>query len=361
MKIDDLLPQAMLDKAFMTNKGPLVLLFYDGFEWRLQRGRLGRAKAQMRRFARFAYRTLRGKQVRTGFYTQFLNLRAALEGAGCDVRVNDYDLARRHPGYPIGVAGYPTVLGKFPTSNPVLFGPGDFGMPDEIAARVDSPQFGSLICFCDWIGRIYHKACRGRITTWFAGIDVAKWPQASPDEKDIDCLIYDKIRWNRERLAPILIDELAGDIKSRGLSVHVIRYGAHAQSEYRKLLARARSLVFICEHETQGLAYQEALAANVPVFAWDEGVLVDPVLGAYAPPDLVVSSVPYFSEQCGVRFKIASMRDDFARFWKDLSNYRPREFVRTNLSPQESARRYLTAYFGLVSESTDRDRIADKV
>lgn len=347
--------------AIRTRKGPLVILFYDGFEWRLERGLLGRAKAQLRRFARFAYRTLRRKQVRTGFYTQFLNLCAALSAAGCDVRINDHALAQQNPHYPIGVAGYPTVLGKFPKTNPVIFGPGDFGMPDEMSGLADAPQFGSLICFCDWIGQIYRQACKGRITTWFAGIDVKNWPETAADKKDIDCLIYDKIRWDRTRLEPELISGLSEHIAARGLSVHVIRYGSHAQREYRSLLARARSLVFICEHETQGLAYQEALASNVPVFAWDEGRLIDPVLGKYAPAELVVSSVPYFDETCGARFKLATMRNDFDRFWRNLPDYRPRAFVENNLSPEDSARRYLTAYFGLISKAPAGERNVERV
>ena len=352
MKTKFVLSNRSFSHAIQTRRGPLILLFYDGYEWRLERGAFARLKAQLHRFARFTYRTLRGKQVRTGFYSQFINLCAALTAAGCDVRVNNYALALKNPHYPIGVSGYPTVIAKLPLTNPAIFGPGDFGMPDTFASIACKSQFGSLICFCEWIGKIYEATCPGKITKWFAGIEPKNWQLGGTGAKDIDCLIYDKIRWDRERLVPILIDDLCKTICSRGLSFEIIRYGEHAQSEYRKLLARSRSLVFLCEHETQGLAYQEALAANIPVFAWDEGVLMDPALRRFAPADLKVSSVPYFSDECGVRFKISTLHDDFDRFLGGLELYRPRNFVEANLSPNESARRYLEAYFSLgVSES----------
>ena len=30
-------------------------------------------------------------------------------------------------------------------------------------------------------------------------------------------------------------------------------------------------MIFLCEHETQGIAYQQALSRNVPILAWDRG------------------------------------------------------------------------------------------
>jgi glycosyltransferase involved in cell wall biosynthesis len=38
-------------------------------------------------------------------------------------------------------------------------------------------------------------------------------------------------------------------------------------------------MVFLCEHETQGFAYQQALSCGVPIIAWDRGgLLQDPKL-----------------------------------------------------------------------------------
>src|SRR5262245_47538838 len=78
----------------VTAAGPLVLLFYDGYERHARPGLGGAIYSQARRFARYAYRRLRRRQLRTGFYTAFLSLQRSLKLLGCDVRVNDFTAAR---------------------------------------------------------------------------------------------------------------------------------------------------------------------------------------------------------------------------------------------------------------------------
>jgi glycosyltransferase involved in cell wall biosynthesis len=104
-------------------------------------------------------------------------------------------------------------------------------------------------------------------------------------------------------------------------------------------------MVFLCEHETQGLAYQEALACNVPVLAWDQGYWLDPVRERYSREPVRASSVPYFSDACGERFVDAdAFPEALDRFLSHLSTYEPRRYVREHLSLAESARRYLEVY-----------------
>lgn len=327
-----------------TSKGPLVLLFYDGFEWRAREGSLGALRAQARRAARFAYRTIRRKQVYTGFYTAFLALRTALERHGCDVRVNDFAAARGHPHYPIGLAGYPSVLDAVTLPNPVVFGPGDFGHPLEAQKVAADPRMKVLIQPSDWFRDYYRAWCGDKVVTWFAGIDTQLWRDRSGEAKSIDVLIYDKIRWNQSEMVPRIRDRLCAHLRARGLSFRILRYGAHHRNEFAAALAQARSMAFLCEHETQGLAYQEALAANVPVFAWDEGVLIDPSLAEFAPPGLAVSSVPYFDERCGARFESEQMEPAFDGFWATLAAYRPRQYVEDCLNMSASAKAYLDLY-----------------
>ena len=62
-------------------------------------------------------------------------------------------------------------------------------------------------------------------------------------------------------------------------------------------------MVFLCERETQGMAYQEALASNVPVLAWDNGYWLDPRDGSsWDKPWCRRPPVPQFSDECGLRF-----------------------------------------------------------
>lgn len=334
----------MTRPLYQTVKGPLILLFYDGFERRARAGLFRSTHSQMRRLGRYLYRTARRKQVRTGFYTAFIALRSALERHGCDVRVNDFATAASMPDYPIGLAGYPSVLEAVDLPNPAIFGPGDFGSPRVSVAVAAQSNIKFLIQPSDWFTEYYRPFCGNKVVTWFAGIDTNEWADASGRTKSIDVLIYDKIRWHREARVDAIIRRLIDHLESHGLSYSILRYGEHYRGQFAAALKTARSMSFICEHETQGLAYQEALAANVPVFAWDEGEFVDPQLNGDAEPGLAVSSVPYFDHRCGKRFKLVDLEVEFDRFWAQRDEFAPRQYVLETLSMELSAAAYLALY-----------------
>ncbi len=80
-----------------------------------------------------------------------------------------------------------------------------------------------------------------------------------------------KIRWEHTGFQAALIDPILETLKSKGLLFEIIRYGEYRPEEYQAKLSRCKAMIFLCEHETQGLAYQQALSCNVPVLAWDRG------------------------------------------------------------------------------------------
>jgi hypothetical protein len=321
-----------------------ILLFYDGYELKATPGPFGGLYARARRVARFAYRTLRRKQTHTGFYTAFLGLKNALEAVGWRVRVNDFALARRHPALPIGIAGYPSVLAKVDLPNPAIFGPGDYGFCEE-AQRVSADQrFKLMIQPSQWAIDYNRRWVGDKSAIWFAGIDTRAWPDLSSRPKTTDVVIYDKIRWFRDQRVPAVLERCEAHLRARGLTWEVVRYGHHHISAFRSALARSRCMIFLCEHETQGIAYQEALASGLPVLAWDEGELVDPILAARAPEGLRVTTAPYFDERCGALFRLQDMETAFDAFWAARNTFRPREYVKEALSLEVSGQLYLALY-----------------
>jgi hypothetical protein len=337
-----------LDKAIHTSRGPLVLLFYDGFEMQANPGVAGAIYSHARGAARYVYRTIQQKQVYTGFYTAFRSLRASLLQAGCDVQVNNFTLAHRHPSYPIGLLGYPSVLSKAALPNPAIFGPGDCGPPEQAACLLRETNICRLIQPCEWAAAIYREACGESMLVWPAGIDADAYADASSHPKDIDVLVYDKLRWYREREVPRVLERVTQHLTRTGHSFEVLRYGEHHQGQFLNLVRRSRALLFLCEHETQGLAYQEAMSCNVPVLAWDEGVLVDPQQQNLIPPGLTVTSVPYFDERCGERFTIDKFESAFQAFWEQLRQYSPRQYILDHLSLRRCAKSYLEVYASLM-------------
>jgi glycosyltransferase involved in cell wall biosynthesis len=189
--------------------------------------------------------------------------------------------------------------------------------------------------------KVYGDAC----VPWFAGIDTEAWPDLSERPKSIDVLIYDKIRWGHGVMSRRLIEPIIAALQARGRSWQIITYKDYDHTVFRDRLAAARSMLFLCEHETQGLAYQEAMASNVPILAWDPGWWIDPQWAAFETAPVPATSVPFFSPECGARFQ---MPDDFApafdRFWAGLPRYRPRAYVERALSLKTSGALYLKYY-----------------
>ncbi|AKH42793.1 hypothetical protein FHS61_000566 [Altererythrobacter atlanticus] len=331
-------------------KAPLVLMFYDGFERKAREKALPRLFHRGRCLVRAIVRRARGKQVNTGFYEAFLALVEGLRRLGCDVRINDFAEARRRPSYPIGIAGYPEVIDQVDLPNPTIFGPGDPGYPDMAAEFARRPNAKHIIQPSDWFVKYYEPFCGDKMIRCPVGIDLDSIPDAQGEAKSVDMLIYDKIRWYRDRVVPAVLDRLIAALEERGMSYTVLRYGAHTRENYFASLKRSRSMAFICEHETQGLACEEALAMNVPVFAWDEGKLVDPLQLRFAQDDLEVSSVPYFDGRCGLQFKVDAMEEQLDRFRELLPTYRPREYIAETLQPSATARVFLDAYCGMMED-----------
>jgi hypothetical protein len=318
-----------------------VLLFFED----LERDTLVKSDRHLRRGLRRIYHALRGGQRVSGFEVAFTLLTRALERLGYRVRVNDHRVARENPGYPVGIAGYPHILRDWSLPNPAVLGPGLLDHPRLAPALMDDPRFRSYLVPCDWMKALFEEVYGARCGIWYAGLDLEQWPDYGEEPKDLDFIVYDKIRWNRDEREASLLRPLLARLRDCGLKFEVLRFGRYGHEEYRARLRRARGMLFLCESETQGMAYQEAMACNVPVLAWVNGYWLDPQRLQFGDEPVPATSVPYFSERCGETFSGAG---DFAstldRFLIRRSSYQPRCFVSHNLSLESSGQRYLEYY-----------------
>jgi hypothetical protein len=242
----------------------VVLLFYEDFD----ADRVLRGDRHVVRAARSLRNATRRKQKTTGFRVAYEALVHALSDAGYTVVENDHALARANPHYPVGVAGYTHILDRWSLPNPVVIGPGLFDHPKLRPDLMKDRRFVRYIVPCGWMLDLFAKTYGDRIGVWFAGLDMTQWPDLAGEKKDLDFIVYDKLRWDIEPMRARLRTPIEGELDRRGLSWERLVYRHYDHAQYRALLGRARGLIFLCEHETQGLAYQEALSANVPVLAW---------------------------------------------------------------------------------------------
>ncbi len=324
-----------------TGPDRTVLLFFEDVE----ADRMLPHDRHLRRAARRAYHAITSGQSVSGFEIAFRMLHTALERAGCRVVVNNHGLARRHPRHPVGICGYPHVLDRWSLPNPAVLGPGLFDHPAQAPRLMQDPRFRSYVVPCAWYGDVFASQYGDRCRIWFGGIDTDAWPDLSASPKDIDVLVYDKILWDRATSGTALMSSLVAELERRGQRIHVLRRGAYDLAEYRALLGRARAMLFVCEHETQGLAYQEAMASNVPILAWDPGEWLDPRRAEWTSDPVPASSVPFFDETCGGTFaNAAEFPAALDRFLARRSDFAPRAYVQRHLSLAASAARYLAIY-----------------
>jgi glycosyltransferase involved in cell wall biosynthesis len=190
------------------------------------------------------------------------------------------------------------------------------------------------------------KAYWGKnVVAWPVGIDTEKWTPTSANVKTVDVLIYDKVLWFHDRYEEALLGPIRRELARRELSVREIRYGYYREEDYLQLVRSSRAAIFLSAHETQGLAYLQALSCGVPIFAWDRGGFwQDP---AYFPERVLyepVTSVPYWDGRCGAKFAdLEQFCSQIDFFLADVHGgaFRPRDYILENLTLAECARNYI--------------------
>lgn len=293
---------------------------------------------------RWIRRLFRGPRRPGGQERVFLNLLEGLKELRLPHRVNDYRWAVANPSAPVGIVGKPWVLDKIAWRNPILFGASVMSHP---LADPDLPKRRPLkrvLVPGEWNRDMFAASWGDLVRTWPVGIDTRRWtPNAG--EKSIDVLLYDKVRWNHDAFESSLLEPIRTHLRQTGLSFAEIRYGYYREEEFHQLLRRSHSMVFVCEHETQGIAYQQALSCDVPICAWDRGGdWQDP---EYYPEHLrygPVSSVPYWDSRCGEKFVDArDFPETFDLMWNgtQAKTYSPRNYILENLTLAKCARKYV--------------------
>ncbi len=328
-------------------KQKTVLLFYREYE----SDSFFKHDRYLKRILRPLYRRLRRRQKNSGFAVSFDLMQRGLKKAGYAVHINDYRTARAHPQYPVGLVGFPSLLDDWKLPNPAVLGPSLYDHPLVAPDILKDFRFKKYAVLGPWVMNMFKPVYGDACFSWFAGIDLEEWPDLSAGPKTFDFLIYDKVYWDREEAEKNLIAPILAALDKKGLTYRRIRYKMYDYETYRELLKGARGMLFLSHHETQGIACQEALASNVPILAWDKGVWTDPLWHKFSPIQPRASSVPFFSPDCGEKFRdISEFENALDRFMNNRSRYTPRAYVEQNLSMDISARLYAEAYFGLISE-----------
>jgi len=149
-----------------------------------------------------------------------------------------------------------------------------------------------------------------------------------------------------------LIEPICEILTRHNLSYEFIRYGAYTHEDLLDLLKKAKNAIFLCEHETQGLAYQQILATATPILAWERGgYWQDPYYFPHKVKFEPVSSVPYWDERCGLKFsRIEDFEIRLTKFLAKRDDFNPASYIQENLTLEKCAEKYLEVYNQVLNE-----------
>lgn len=289
-------------------------------------------------------RLIRGRPPVSGVERVFLNLCSGLETLGVDFEIN-LPFSRLRPADAVGVLGRGVnCLSEYDRPNPVVAGIGVMAHPAEAPDFCDRYPIAAYLQHSQWVLDIFSPYFGNRCRLWACGIDTEYW-NLSKTQRPYDFLLYDKILWDRARNEAELLGPIRANLEQRKLRFREIRYGHYTPDQYRAALAECRAMLFLCEHESQGFAYQECLASGVPVLAWNQGWWLDPNRFRWGTPIVPATAVPFWDQRCGEQFhSIAEFEPALGRFIARLEagEYRPREYVLEHLTLEKCARDYVT-------------------
>jgi hypothetical protein len=233
------------------------------------------------------------------------------------------------------------IFGSYNLSNPVIGGIGLMTHPVDALDFLNRKYLKAYLQHSDWTVDIYRSYIGGKCLKWPTPIDINLWRSNETTPRNYDLLIYVKFIFKNDK-TQFLLDGIINHLTKCNYTFNIIHYGNYNHSEYKFLLNQTRGMIFLCEHESQGLAYQEALSMDVPVLAWDQGFWLDP--NYTNDSDAIhASSVPYFDCNCGEKFGgIEDFKNVCEVFMRNIDKYKPREYVVKNLSDEVS--------FGILKE-----------
>jgi glycosyltransferase involved in cell wall biosynthesis len=187
-------------------------------------------------------------------------------------------------------------------------------------------------------------------TTCFPiAVNTDKFKPSIEAQKELDCIVYIK------RRSLSLVNYTLALLNEKHIKYTVIRYGEYNETDYINLLSKTKFMITLDAHESQGFALQEAMSYGVPLLVmnatsiYDETNDRDVVTYAHLKPKkLVATSVPYWSEECGIKITNESeLSEAIDKMRSSYNTFTPRDYVLRTLSANVCMKRILD-YFGLV-------------
>lgn len=260
------------------------------------------------------------------------------------LKENDYDIL-------VSFAFY-VDLDIIPPHVKIIFGPHAIAFPNK------HPIFFNLtderlkkraiyLSLSEWVKDLiyeWHPSFFVPVKPLPFAINTKKFIPNETIEKDLDCLIYIKHRSEQDK------QRLLETINKTNMKYEMITYGSYNEDQYISLLHRAKFMIVLDAHESQGFALQEAMSCNVPLLVLDINSMYEEIYygrNIYAnmkPMILKATSVPYWSEECGLKATFSDLPEKIEQMKESWHTFRSRDFIVRELSEVPCMNRMLNAF-----------------
>lgn len=152
--------------------------------------------------------------------------------------------------------------------------------------------------------------------------------------KNHKALIYFKKRKNEELI------EVQKRLDQKNIKHKTFTYGDYNNQDLIKEAVKSTFGIILNKSESQGIATQELMATNLPLF------VIDYEKNEYLDlNNFIFSSVPYWSDECGIKINnIYDFDEKIDQFINNLMSYSPKEFVQKNLSSEKVREKFIQEF-----------------
>ena len=263
------------------------------------------------------------------------------------IKMNNYDILVSCHNY-VNPADIPTNI-------KIIMGPQFFVLPEgPIIGKLKSELSERCVYnnLSPWIKSLYLEFVDSFIIPMKElpySVDTNTFKPSSPSlEKEYDCILYIKRRSND------LVNYTISMLNQKGLKYKIFRYGSYNEEDYKDSLQKAKFMLTLDAHESQGFGLEEAMSSGVPLLVMDATSMynemdngVNVIYEYLRPKKLLSTSVPYWSDECGI--KITEQSELSAAIDRMLTTYQtftPRDYIVRTLSDEVCMRRILD-YFDI--------------
>lgn len=220
----------------------------------------------------------------------------------------------------------------------LLAGPNIVNVPADAGSIICSPEIDLVITPSTNVAAFYVTDCpelKDRCAVWPAGVDTTFWrPDGRPR-------LTKRLLWFEKRSNGPLVP-LGGyraAVEKQGFEVVPVIYGQYISNWYRDALRSSSALIGFTNAESQGIAWAEAWACDVPTMLFYRDSMAFDHYPGMAGRVFQTSTAPYLTRATGLFFR---NEDDFVRVLAEWDGARdsfaPRAWVLENMSDDVAAR-----------------------